>query len=550
MVLADIPNVLGQPFEFENKDLLSFVFDEPPVEMDFVQYIDADNEDNKLTYGGVLSLVKKIGYGLREIGLKEGDVVLGFSPNSILYPCAIYGTICAGGIFTGANPAYTITEFTHQLTHSGAKFVLADTALYPLVAEAAKKIGFSPDNIITFTPTKGARALSSLTLSGKELEWQRITDPAILKERTCIILYSSGTTGLPKGVELTHANIVANTSQSQWVRDRGNEALVREGLPEIEGQAIGHLPMYHAYGLMQSCNAALRIGTCFIVTRKFDLVQMLTIIQKYRIQFLATVPPVITLLAKHPIVEKYDLSSLRTIGSGAAPLGQEVQQALRLRTGKQCRFQQGWGMSETTCTGTSFSHADDDTEGSIGRLVPGTMAKLVDEEGRTVTGAGERGELCVQGPQVMKGYLNNPKATAETIIDGWLHTGDVAVRSKDGRRFWIVDRKKELIKSKGLQVAPAELEALLLSHEGVADACVVGVPFEGDEAPRAYLVRSEMGNALTEQELWRWMETRVARYKLLRGGVVFVPAIPKSPSGKLLRRELRDQAKKEMASKL
>lgn len=521
--------------------------------MDKVQYIDADNEKNQLTYGGALSLLKKIGFGLKEMGLQKGDVVLCFSPNQLLYPVAVYGIICAGGIFTGANPGYTATELKHQVTHSGAKYLLVDAQLLPIVLEACKLCDFSTDRIITYTPVKGYRSLASLTESNREVEWERITDAKELKERTVILLYSSGTTGLPKGVELTHSNVVANTYQSQWIRDQGDLALERLGQPKIEGPYIGHLPMFHAYGLMQAAHQGFRNGSTFIITRKFDLVQLLTIIQRHKIQALATVPPVITLLAKHPIVSKFDLSSLRSIGSGAAPLGLEVQNQLRARIGTgRVRFQQGWGMSETTCTGTSFSQADDDSEGSIGRLLPGTRAKLVSESGEVVTRAGERGELCIQGPQVMKGYLNNPQATAETIVDGWLHTGDVAVRSDDGRRFWIVDRKKELIKSKGLQVAPAELEALLLSHEGVGDCAVIGVPHEGDEAPRAYIVRSpsDEGKALSAESLWTWMETRVARFKLLRGGVVFVDAIPKSPSGKLLRRELREQAKKEMQSKI
>lgn len=484
--------------------------------------------------------------------MKDGDVVLTFSPNSILYPAAAYGVICAGGVFTGANPGYTAVELTHQLSHSGAKFFLVDAMLLPVARTAAKNCGFDENRIYTFTPVEGVRSLASLTSSNKELNWQRITDPAILRSKTCIVLYSSGTTGLPKGVELTHSNIVANTCQGKFVKDQGDEMLLKMNLEPIKGPYIGHLPMYHAYGLMQACNLAVKTGSCFVVTRKFDLVQMLTLIQQYKISQLSTVPPVITLLAKHPAVLKFDISSLRAISSGAAPLGQEVQDALRVRTGPQCRFQQGWGMSECTCIGSSLTSADDDTEGSIGRLMPGTKYKLIDEEGKEVTKAGERGELCIQGPQVMKGYLNNAKATAETVIDGWLHTGDVAVVSEDGRRFWIVDRKKELIKSKGLQVAPAELEALLLSHEAIADACVVGVPFEGDEAPRAYLVRadSEGGKSLTAEAIWSWMETRVARFKLLRGGVVFLDTIPKSPSGKLLRRELREQAKKELQSKI
>lgn len=373
----------------------------------------------------------------------------------------------------------------------------------------------------------------------------------MLADRTIILLYSSGTTGLPKGVELTHTNVVANTYQQIWAREVGNLLLERD-LPPVDPPFLGNLPMYHAYGLMVICNSGIKRGACHIITRKFDLVQTLELIQKYKIQSLTTVPPIITVLAKNPIVDRYDLSSLRSVGSGAAPLGQEVQDALRLRIGPNCRFQQGWAMSELTCTGSTSTTWDDDKDGSVGRMMPGTLAKLTDEEGKEVTTPGARGELCVSGPQVMKRYLNDPKATVETKIDGWLHTGDIVIKSPDDGRYWIVDRKKELIKSKGLQVAPAELEALLLSHDGIADACVVGVPFEGDEAPCAYLVRSEVqaGKDITEEALWKWMESRVARFKLLRGGVVFTAQIPKGPSGKLLRREIRERAKKELAAKL
>lgn len=505
-----------------------------------MQYIDADDEKNRLTYGGVQSLFRKIGHGLRELGLRPGDVVLGFSPNSILYPCAIYGVICAGGIFTGANPTYTSAELVHQLTHSGAKYLLVDAQLVPVAREACRKCGFDERNVLTVTPVKGFRSLASLTTSGKELSWERITDRKVLESRTCIILYSSGTTGLPKGVELTHANIVANTAQSQWVREQGDAILVKKGGEPLKGPYIGHLPMYHAYGLMQACNSALRTGTCFIITRKFDLLQMLDLIQRYKVQQLSTVPPVVTLLAKHPIVDKYDLSSLRSVGSGAAPLSKEVQDALRKRA-RNASCQQGWGMSEATCTGTSFTQADDDTEGSIGRLVPGTIAKLVDDDGKEVTTPGGRGELCIKGPQVMKGYLNNPTATKETIIDGWLHSGDIAVQSEDGRRFWIVDRKKELIKANGLQVAPAELEALLLSSDLVADAAVIGIPDEkAGELPYAYIVLAENVEAsgTTKDSIMKFMEERTAKFKRIKD-VEFVSVIPKSPSGKILRKDLR-----------
>ncbi|ORY86967.1 4-coumarate-CoA ligase-like protein [Protomyces lactucae-debilis] len=559
-MLADVADARDVKFTYPNKDLLSYIFDDPPVAPDTPLFIDADNLDSPegtLTYGQSKSLAQKIAFGLRERGLQDGDVTLVFSPNSNLYPSVIFGIICAGAIFTGANPSYLPDELLHQVTHSKAKFLVVDALLLPMAKKVCAQAGIPDDRILTFKPVPGhpGASIQDLAKCGKELQWKRITDPKVLADKTVILLYSSGTTGKPKGVELTHSNVVSNTHQTQFVRDQGDAYLKSIGEEPLQGPFVGHLPMFHAYGLSNSCCAAFRTGHCFIVTRKFEIGQMLELIQRFKIQALATVPPVITLLAKHTLVDNYDLSSLRSIGSGAAPLGQETQELLRKRIresakragkeAKPCRFQQGWGMSELCCTGTSFTAGDDDYEGSVGRLVPGLEAKLVDDEGKVVTKAGERGEFCLRGPNIMKGYLNAPEATRETVdSEGWLHTGDIAICSEDGRRWWIVDRKKELIKYKGLQVAPAELESLLLSHDHIADVCVVGVPFEDTEAPRAYVVKSSP--SLSEQDVKTFVEGKAARYKWLRGGVIFIDAIPKSASGKILRRELRTKAQQEI----
>ena len=516
---------------------------------DSVIYIDADDEKRVIRYGEARTLLKRIAAALRRRGVEDDDVVLCFSPNNLLYPSVIYGCVCAGAIFTGANPTLTAHELAHQVRDSRAKLLLVDEALLSVAQAAAKTVGLSADQIVTF------QQLPKL-LTDEQYEWRRITDPKTLQSKTAIILYSSGTTGLPKGVELTHRNLVANSLQSLWVKDTGDDILERRGEGKIQGPYIGHLPMYHAYGLSQICNGAFRNGSTWIVTRKFDLVQMLTLIQKHKVQALNTVPPIITLLAKHPIVDKFDLSSLRLIGSGGAPLGGEVVNALRRRMNPKLRLGQGYGLSECTTTATTISAADDDTEGCIGRLVPMTELKLVDPDtGKEITGRGpdHRGELLLRGPQIMKGYLRNPKATAETVdSEGWLHTGDIAIRSVETgskERYWIVDRRKELIKVKGNQVAPAELEALLLDHKGIADACVIGVPdAQSGEVPRAYVVVSQTD--LTPEHIYEWMTSRVAKFKLPRGGIVLTDAIPKSPSGKLLRRELRERAKKELSSKL
>ncbi|BFZ54732.1 hypothetical protein PYCC9005_001769 [Savitreella phatthalungensis] len=548
----DFPDPSQVTLEIPDKDILSFVFDSPTVTEDTVIYVDADDESRTIKYGEAQVLLRKIAAMLRRRSVRDGDVVLCFSPNSILFPVVIYGTICAGAVFTGANPTLTANELAHQVRDSRAKIILADAALEQTARNAVQIVGgAAPAEVLTFQQIPGL-------LTKEEYPWKRISDPTVLREQTAIILYSSGTTGLPKGVELTHRNVVANSLQSTWVKDQGDALREKHGEDPIEGPFLGHLPMYHAYGLSQACNGAFRHGTTWIVTRKFDFPQMLGLIQKHKIMALGTVPPVVTLLAKHPLVDKFDLSSLRMIGSGAAPLGDEVIAALRKRLHPKLKIGQGYGLSECTTTATTISGIDDDRDGSIGRPVPMTEIKLIDPDtGEEITGRGpeHRGELLLRGPQIMKGYLRNPKATAETIdSDGWLHTGDIAVRSVEtgnAERFWIVDRRKELIKVKGNQVAPAELEALLLSHDSIADACVIGVPHkDAGEVPRAYVVKSATGSALTAEELLGWMSERVARFKVPKGGVVFVDTVPKSPSGKLLRRELRERAKREMSAKL
>ncbi len=258
-----------------------------------------------------------------------------------MYPCVILGIVCAGGVFTGANPSYTKHELAHQISHSRAKLLVVDNALLRVALEAAELAGFDRDCIYSFLESSHAKPLQSLISTTQEREWKRITRVEELKETTAIVLYSSGTTGLPKGVELSHRNVVANTCQTIYMRTKGDQILETKGEDPLDGApSIGHLPMYHAYGLMQACNYALRSGTTFIVTRKFELRQMLGIIQRHGVKILNTVPPVITLLAKDPTVLAFDVSSLRSVGSGAAPLGQEVQDALRARLDPRARFQQ------------------------------------------------------------------------------------------------------------------------------------------------------------------------------------------------------------------
>jgi acyl-CoA synthetase (AMP-forming)/AMP-acid ligase II len=344
--------------------------------------------------------------------------------------------------------------------------------------------------------------------------------------------YSSGTTGLPKGVMLTHRNLVANVAQVEAVDD-GDEADV----------LIGILPFFHIYGMTVIANVALRRGQTVVTMPRFDLPQFLQLVQDHRVTKAYLVPPILVALAKHPLVDQYDLSSLRSIVSGAAPLGADLARAVVDRLG--CEVKQGYGMTETSpVTHYVPSHRTWTKYGSIGPTVPGVEARLVSVETGEDVAEGEPGELWVRGPNVMAGYLGNEKATSETIDgDGWLHTGDIAVVDVDGD-YTVVDRVKELIKYKGYQVPPAELEALLIAHDAIADAAVIPIPdAEAGEIPRAYVVLKP-GHELSEDDVMAYVAERVAPYKKVRE-VRFTDEIPKSASGKILRRVLVDAARAE-----
>lgn len=296
-----------------------------------------------------------------------------------------------------------------------------------------------------------------------------------------------------------------------------------------------------------------KMGIPTYIMPKFDFPNFLQHIQDFKITSLNLAPPIAVLLAKSPLVSKYDLSSVRNVGCGAAPLSQEVAVQVDHRWPEgQVTLKQGWGMTETTCSAMGWDprleHLPQGAAASVGELLPNCEAKVMDEAGAQEVQRGEPGELWVRAPNIMKGYWGNRKATEETkTSDGWLKTGDVCVIDEEGR-FYIVDRKKELIKVKGNQVAPAELEGVLMAHEGIADAGVVGVTIDEEEYPRAYVVLKDSHKGkVKEQEVAKWMEARVARVKRLTGGVAFVDLIPKNPSGKILRRELRERAKREVA---
>ena len=504
---VSIPDTALTPFVLERADELG---DKPAL-------IDGPT-GRTLTYAQLRDAVHRFAGGLRARGFAKGDVLALHLPNVPEYAVAFHGAALAGGTVTTINPVYNAEEITHQLGDSGAKFLLT----FPQGLENARKAadGSGVEEVFVLGEGEGEGATPVTDLLGKPLDEQIPVDP----DDVVALPYSSGTTGLPKGVMLTHRNLVANMLQARAVLDLGDDDVV-----------IGVLPFFHIYGMTVIMNMGLRFGATTVTMPRFDLEQFLTLLQDHEVTRAYVVPPIALALAKHPVVDRFDLSSLDLVLSGAAPLGAELQEAAAARLG--CSVVQGYGMTETSPV-THTVPVDNPKPGTIGLSVPNTECRVVDPETGEDAAEGERGELWIRGPQVMKGYLTNEEATRATVDDdGWLHTGDVAIVDEDGY-FAIVDRVKELIKYKGFQVAPAELEALLVTHPAVADAAVIPVPEEEcGEIPKAFVVLSD---EVEPEEIQEFVAERVSTYKQIRA-IEVVEEIPKSASGKILRRVLRDR---------
>jgi acyl-CoA synthetase (AMP-forming)/AMP-acid ligase II len=466
------------------------------------------------TYGELDRLVGRCAAGLAAYGFKPGDTLLMFAPNLPEWAIVALGAMAAGGVVSGANPAYNATDLAWQIEDAGASFVFTIPALLKTVREGA---GQNPCKIILFGEAPDTLGFDAL-IACQDPEPKIKLDPDAL----AALPYSSGTTGLAKGVVLTHRTLVSNVCQyleSQKLADTNVSLIV--------------LPMYHIFGFTVCTLCGLAAGTTSVTMPRFEPEPFLNAIEKYRVTHLAVVPPLLQFLAMHPMVDNYDLSSLELVGCGAAPLGEAMEARARERL--NCAVVQGFGMTESSGV-ISTTPRDNARTGSSGQLLPGTQARIVDPETGADLSRGATGEFWFRGPQAFKGYLNKPDATAGTLTsDGWVRTGDIGHFDADGF-LYITDRLKELIKVKAFQVAPAELEALLLTHPGVADVAVIGRPDErSGEIPVAYVVAR---GALDPDELKSWVAERVVEYKQLHD-VIVIEAIPKSPSGKILRRILR-----------
>ncbi|KAH8156858.1 hypothetical protein CIB48_g11388 [Xylaria polymorpha] len=525
--VVDVPDV----------DLMTLLFESElcPVPADTIIHADAAEPSHNLTKARLLQLSKRAAnvfrnqYGIGANG-PDKDVVFNISTGHFMIPVMFYAAIIAAGIFSSTSPAATADELAYQLRQTEAKVVICTADVKATALAAAEKVGLAPRNVLVYGGTRDLELLEAASgarvpISNVELEWRRITDRIELENSIICLLFSSGTTGLPKAMRLSHRNSVAAC------------VLVME--PAKQYNAETKPPDYKCY-LVNNCYLG---GTCYWMQR-FDFPKFCEYAKKYKVTTMFTVPPIYLLIAKSPLVKDH-FASWDDAVSGAAPMGQDLQVEVgRKLGGGTTLVRQTWGLSETTgsITITPARLTKVAPPGSVGSLIASCYARIVDDNGKDVE-PGETGEIWVRGPVVTKGYWKNEKANRESFRDDWFCTGDIAV-FRDGF-FFIVDRKKELIKYKGNQVAPAELEAMLLSHPKILDAAVIGVPGEGTEIPRAYVVVASQ-KEITAKAIVEWFSKQgLARYKNLRGGVVFLSAIPKSPSGKILRKSLRDMAKRE-----
>ncbi|BAT91429.1 hypothetical protein LR48_Vigan05g228200 [Vigna angularis] len=482
------------------------------------------------TYSDVDATARKVAAGLHRLGVRQGEVIMILLPNCPEFVFAFLGASHRGAVATAANPFFTPAEIAKQAKASKAKVLITQASYYEKVKELEEVKLVFVDSCPVAEADGGHVHFSELCEGEGEMD-----EVEIRADDVVALPYSSGTTGLPKGVMLTHKGLV--TSIAQQV-DGENPNLYYHPDDTI----LCVLPLFHIYSLNSVLLCGLRSKAAILLMPKFDINALLALIYKHRITVAPVVPPIVLAVAKSPDLANYDLSSIRLFKSGGAPLGKELEDTVRAKF-PNARLGQGYGMTEAGPVLTmSLAFAKEPMHvkaGACGTVVRNAEMKIVDPETAQSLSRNQSGEICIRGDQIMKGYLNDKEATERTIDkDGWLHTGDIGYIDDDDELF-IVDRLKELIKYKGFQVAPAELEALLLTHPNISDAAVVPMKDEAaGEVPVAFVVRSNSSIDTTQDEIKNFISKQVVFYKRINT-VFFVDAIPKSPSGKILRKDLR-----------
>ncbi|KAF4428794.1 4-coumarate-- ligase [Fusarium acutatum] len=537
--------------------LPSWVFgsDQHDLRNEKIAFVDADDPKNTLTIWEFELYSKRLAVGLRRLGVRPRDRVLVFSENGIFVPCLFFGIIMAGAIYTGATSSSTVLELSYQLKDSGAKVLITSTNLIETAVESARTVGLEKSYIFHQNARSlhcnnrshdGVRSWTEILSPAHEAESFQWFEPPNPETAICCLNYSSGTTGRPKGVEVTHFAYVANGEAHLLLRRLQQEAW----LGPYHARALCFLPLNHAAAQTTFIANYTKMGVETYIMRQYKFNDMLRYIEMYQITELMTAPPIISSLVANSALMGDSLRRVKNVICGTAPLALSLEQrANALFKDDRVVIRQGWGMTELTCLGTMNDPRLAGSPGSVGETAPNSAIKLMNGAAE-VTEANKQGEIWFTSPTLMAGYWKNPQATRETIIEQngirWLKTGDIAYLDSwgPGAHIYLVDRSKEILKVKGFQVAPAELEATLATHPDIIDSGVVGTNTQGNELPRAYVVRRP-GASLTAHDIMSWMESKVASYKRLDGGIVFVDAIPRTQSGKILRRLLRDRAKEE-----
>ncbi|XP_065221532.1 uncharacterized protein LOC135846386 [Planococcus citri] len=517
------PPVLSSLLADINIPLHQFIENSAKNHISTICMIDALT-DRKLTIEAVLSQSIILAAELQALGCRPGLVVGIICENGLDYPVIMMAIFRTGATVACFNPSYSIGELEHTMNVTQPHLLFVDSSSSAKITQCSSKFKCLKHIISLEDNVKPPKLNYSSLLSRKNT--LNYIPPSVSELNTSLILFSSGSTGLPKGVMLSNISVIYLFNMMK---------LQKEMLLDYDPVTLSVIPMFHGYGVLLVLRSFVT-GGCILSLKKFNPEQFLAAIEKYKVTDLALVPALMIFLAKHPIVNNYNLSSIRNVSCGAAPLSFEIEDEVKTKL-KLDKVIKGYGMTETTVLCTYAPPGIDITAGSVGKLLPGLLAKVIDIHTGELLESGQEGEICVKGILIMQGYYNNKKETENTIDpDGWLHTGDVGYYNDD-EEFFIVDRIKDLIKYKGLQVAPAELEALLLKHPCVKDVAVIGVPDDiAGEVPRAFVVKMK---DVTEKELVDYIAEQVAPHMKLRGGVKFITEIPRNTNGKILRRELR-----------